>query len=174
MDSMTNGTSLSCVSAMTAIRKSADTSANRGGYPDRTNFSSRLPSRPLHPRDKETGEKQIGNQRTSQKSPSGRVTCDPCRQGLHPTKPAFLVNRNRPPRSRVRHCIEQQGRPQRTPQPNLPRGMLGQTDSQGPNQKISQRCRSRPLRHWSQAVMKIQKNIREKKCKKRSRPAPRA
>jgi hypothetical protein len=51
--------------------------------------------------------------------------------------------------------------------------MLGQTISQGPNQKIRQPCRSRPLRHGSQAVMKIQKNIREKKCQKRSSPTPR-
>jgi hypothetical protein len=149
MDSMTNGTRRSCVSAITAIRKSADTLANRGGYPDGANFSSRTPGRPLHTRHKKAREKQVGNQRAPQESPRWGISRNSDGQGLNPAPPILLINRNRPPRPRIRDSIKQQGRRQRSPQPHLPRQATSQSISQSPNQEIRNRGQPRPARQRS-------------------------
>jgi len=152
---MTNGTSRSCVSAITAIRKSADTLTNRGSYPDRTNFSSRSPSRPLHTRHKKAREKQVGNQRAPQKSPRGWISRNSHGQGLNPAPPTLLINRNRPPRPRIRDSIKQQGRRQRSPQPHLPRQATSQSIAQSPNQEIRDRGQPRSTRHRSQPIVQV-------------------
>ena len=173
MDSMTNGTSRSCVSAITAIRKSADTLTNRGGYPDRTNFSSRPPGRPLHTRHKKAREKQVGNKGTSQKSPRGGIPRNSHGQGLNPAPPTLLINRNRPPRPRIRDSIKQQGRRQRSPQPHLPRQATCQSIAQSPNQQIRNRGQPSSTRHRIQPIVQVQKNVGHKQRKQGTRPTPR-